>query len=495
MAWVFGDGFDLYAATADAVAGYWDSGNPANFTLQSGRFGGQAVQNITSSNVYFTKASNINDAVHHIVVAFRQTAALSGTTLGLYFQLVDVATNQCCIVFRSDGAILLTSATPAGTVLATYTGAVTAQNTWFGFEFEVIINNTTGRFRARKNGNASDDFDSGAVLNTRPGANAYANKLTIGTNATVNNTQIDDLLWRSDASSVAWAGDIRCYTRMPASDASVQFSRSPTNYFAQTTGNVASTAVSAANTIRATSVTAPTTGTLVSLSFNVGAAYTGHVKMALYDNTGASGGPGALLASSVELTNPAAGVTAFSVTGGPTVTKGTIYWVAVWSDAGMSGTGGASQSIDSLSLTYTTSFPSTMAGFSNTSANGLGSNGMNVSPTNAALVNETQQDGTTSYVYDSTVGHADFYNIGSIASTPLATIMVTTRAFMQKSDAGTRTASVQLKSVSTTTSPAALVLSTSWGWAWQSYLNDPGTGLPWTATGVNNAQIGPTTVA
>jgi hypothetical protein len=144
----------------------------------------------------------------------------------MYLQLSDAATNQCCIVFRSDGVILLTSATPAGTVLATYSGAVTAQNTWFAFEFEVVINNTTGRFRARKNGNTADDFDSGATLNTRPGANAYANKLTLGMNAVVTSQQIDDILWRSDASSVPFVGDIRCYTRMPASDASVQFARS-----------------------------------------------------------------------------------------------------------------------------------------------------------------------------------------------------------------------------------------------------------------------------
>jgi hypothetical protein len=52
--------------------------------------------------------------VHHLV-RVQQTAALSGTTLGMYLQLSDGATNQCCIVFRSDGAILLTSATPAGT--------------------------------------------------------------------------------------------------------------------------------------------------------------------------------------------------------------------------------------------------------------------------------------------------------------------------------------------------------------------------------------------
>ena len=72
-------------------------------------------------------------------------------------------------MFRSDGAILLTTGSAGGPTLATYTGAFPITNTWYAFEFEVVINNTTGRFRVRKNGNTSDDFDSGAVLNTRPG--------------------------------------------------------------------------------------------------------------------------------------------------------------------------------------------------------------------------------------------------------------------------------------------------------------------------------------
>jgi len=231
MAYIFGDSFDLYATMADPIAGYWDSGFgvAAANTLVAGRFAGSQAVSLQSGITSLVKNSGANDAIHHVVCAVRQTAALSGTTLGMYFQLSDAATNQCCIVFRSDGVILLTSATPAGTVLATYSGAVTAANTWTAFEFEVIISNTVGRFRARKNGNTSDDYDSLATvgnINTRPGANSYANKLSVGMNAAVNAQQVDDMLWRSDAASVPWVGDIRCYTRMPASDVSVQFTRS-----------------------------------------------------------------------------------------------------------------------------------------------------------------------------------------------------------------------------------------------------------------------------
>jgi hypothetical protein len=116
-------------------------------------------------------------------------------------------------------------------------------------------------------------------------------------------------------------------------------------------------------------------------------------------------------------------------------------------------------------------------------------------PANWQAVSEAQQDAATSYVYDSTPGDADFYGIASIASTPVATIAVTTRALMQKSDAGSRTAAVQLKSGATTVASPTLTLSSSgWLWAWRTDTTDPATGTAWTAAAVNNAQVGPRTV-
>jgi hypothetical protein len=341
MAWNFSDGFDLYAAGADALNGYWDSGG-TGFVFAAGRFAGSQALSSNTNGVYLTKSSNSNDAVHHVVCAF-QAGSLTGSILGIYFQLLDGATGQCCIVFRSDGAILLTSGTPAGTVLATYAGAFTVTNTWYAFECEVVIHNTTGSFTVRKNGNPTADFTLGS-LNTRGGtANNYANKLTIGRSATTSHL-IDDLYWRSD-SAVAWMGDIRCVTRMPASDASVQFSRS----------------------------------------------------------TGA---------------------------------------------------------------------------------------------TNFSCVDEAQQNALTDYVFSSTPGQADFYGIGSIASTPTQVFAVTTRAFAQKSDAGTRTLAAQIKSGATVVASPTVVLTTSnWQWAWRTDVTDPATGAAWTPAGVNNAQPGVTVIA
>ncbi|HEY2617788.1 MAG TPA: hypothetical protein VGI78_10655 [Acetobacteraceae bacterium] len=344
--WCFGDSFDLYAAPADAVAGYWDSGTTTLFTLVAGRFSGsRAVQSTATAGVWLAKNSGSNDAVHHIVVAFQQTAALSGTTIALYLQLLDgVGNGQCSINFLSSGNITLTSVGPAGTVLDTWTGGVNAQNTWIAYEFEVVINNTTGSWAVRRNGNTSNDHAVGS-LNTRgTTANNWANRLAIGQNVSISNQLLDDILWRSDAASVPWVGDVRCYTRMPSSDASVQFT--------------------------------PLSGT-----------------------------------------------------------------------------------------------------------------------TNFSQVSEAHQDGATSYVFDATVGHADFYNIAALAATPASVVAVTTRGFAEKSDAGARSGAVQLKSGGITIASPSTALATSFGWLWRTDQTDPNTGAAWTPLGVNGVQIGPVVTA
>jgi hypothetical protein len=267
MAFCFGDGFDLYAAPADAVAGYWDSGTATNFTLAAGRFTGS--QCIRNANQRWGVARQILGRQRR-GASYRlrgsADAALTGSTLGLYLQLSDAATNQVCIVFRSDGAILLTSATPAGTVLATYTGAISAQSTWTAFEFEVVIHPTAGRFRARKNGNTSDDFDSGATLPTRPGANAYANKLTVGQQAlyqyqprsTTCSGAATRRACRSWATSAATRG---CRRAMR-----VQFARSLSTAVVSQTAVAVSTTPKAANAGFMSAFTAAYSGTIATAS-------------------------------------------------------------------------------------------------------------------------------------------------------------------------------------------------------------------------------------
>ena len=486
MAFCFGDGFDSYATMADPIAGYWDSGLgiSAPWALVAGRFAGsQACQITGGSAALLVKSSGQNDAVHHIVCAFRQTAVLSGTSLTYYFQLSDGATNQCCIVFRSDGAILLTSATPAGTVLDTYTGAVTAANTWFAFEFEIVINNTTGSWAVRKNGNTVNDRALGS-LNTRPGANNYANKLTFGVNVGINAIQLDDLLWRSDASSVAWVGDIRCYTRMPASDAAVQFARAPVTTTVAT--NTFSTGAISTSTARYSNLTVTYDGTISTARITLSAGYTGNMKCTIFASSGTA--PTTVLGSATPISNPATGNNSFTFSVPIAVIRGMELFVGFSSDTS---SGTWSLSSGSTGFTSTTSYAAFPVASPTTIITSSVTCQVTITPTNAGLVNEPLQDGTTSYVYSSNPTDADFYTVAPLAGTPAAVIAVVTRGFLEKSDAGARGAAVQIKSGGTTVASTATLLGTNFGWLYRTDVVDPATGVAWTAAGVNNATIGP----
>jgi hypothetical protein len=497
MAYFFGDSFDFYATTSDPVLNYWDSGTSTAWDLVTGRFAGSRAAamkiNITAPNVWLQKSSGVNEPIHHLIFSFQQTCTLSGTVLGAYISLMDGTTAQCSLVFRTDGAIVLTSGGPAGSALATYTGAINAQNTWTPFEIELVIHNTAGSITVRKNGNTgTPDFTLGS-LNTRTTANNYANRLQVGSqvdsgaplNTQGNPQMIDDLLWRSDPTSVAWLGDIRAYQQMPASDVSDQFSASPaTQSVSQTAGFTGGTQSRAANAGLMSAFTATYSGTISSGTISVNTGGTGNMKAAIYDSTRTT-----VLATSNAVVNPVAGNNTITFGTPLTVVKGTQYWLAVDQDTTIvyNVTG-----VSALAGLFTTTYASFPAGSPTvtTSVNGIVGT-VNIVPTNNTLVNEAQQDGATSYVFDSTVGHADLYAMTPLASTPQSIVAVTIRGFMAKSDAGTRAGALQLKSGATTVQSTPLFLSTNFLWNYRTDLVDPNTGVAWSAAAVNAAQIGP----
>lgn len=491
MAWSFGDGFDLYATTADAANGYWDasSANPGSSSLVAGRFTGSRALNMSISTT-FIKTSGVNDVVHHFVCGFMVTS-VTGANLGNAFTLYDGTTAQCSVVFRTDGAILLTSGIASGTILATYTGASPAANTWYGFEFEVVINNATGSFTVRRNGNPSNDFQA-TGLNTRLSTNNYANQLRITSGVSTQN--IDDFFWRSDAVSVAWMGDIRCYTRMPSSNVSTQLSASGTHIMV-----IGSSIPAGATANRAwySPYVVPSDGTIGSATLVFTGAYTGNTKCTLFNDS--SGAPGTILATATNIiTNPPAlGSYTFTFSPAATVTNGQHIWMGICQDT--TNAGNVLNNIGTLPQAVTNTV--TYASFPVANPTGLGASNslqstITVIPTsNYAYVSEAQEDGLTTYVYDNVAGHNDLYGVASIGTTPATVYAVTTRGYMQKSDAGSRTANMQTKSGTTTVDTPTLVLSTGWQWAWRTDLTDPNTGSAWVAGAVDSLQIGPTVVS
>jgi hypothetical protein len=492
MAYIFGDGFDLYAALTDAYAAgsYWDATSTTNASFVAGRFTGSRAIAPTAASGILVKTSGVNDAVHHLVVAYQQTSAITGSSLGGYLELFDGATAQCSVVFRSDGAILLASGGPTGTVLATYTSAVTATNTWYGFEFEIVINNTTGAFRVRKNGNTSNDFDSGSI-DTQNSANAYANKLQTASQTGIGSV-MDDLLWRSDAAAVAWMGDVRCYTRMPSGDASVQFSRVPTSN-TQIVGAVVSTTAVVAGRAQYSPFTAAYDGTIGIATVTMSVGYTGNMKCSIFASSG--GVPTTVLGSATNLVNPATGSNTFTFGTPVVVTKGTQYWIGFDSDTSsgtwQTGSGVAGWFGTTAYASFPVASPASLTG----AAPSTSSVTIAIS-SNATVVSEAQQDALTSYVYDSTVGHNDLYTLPALASGPTSVVAVTTIGYFQKSDAGTRNAAMQLKSGATTVQSTSTALSPSgWSWLYRNDLVDPNTSAAWAPSAVDSLQIGPVVTA
>jgi hypothetical protein len=67
---------------------------------------------------------------------------------------------------------------------------------------------------------------------------------------------------------------------------------------------------------------------------------------------------------------------------------------------------------------------------------------------------------------------------------------------MQKSDAGTRTAAVQVKSGATTVaSPTLTLTNTGFQWASRLDVTDPNTSAAWASAAVDALQVGPKVVA
>src|SRR4029077_16737230 len=322
-----------------------------------------------------------------------------------------------------------------------------------------------------------------------------------------NSQLLDDLFWRSDAASVAWMGDIRCFARMPVSDASVTFSLSPSSPITLppfSTGS--SVGVLGAGTPRYSGFVSQG-GNLTSVVATFVTGYTGNLKCAIFacvgSTLGATGSVGAILgAATAPIANPVSGANTFSFSPAISIPLGTLFYVGVCSDAS-SGASSIAQAntgpYNAYAATSTTSYASfPVAGPTLVLTGSVNYNSAPIfgSVPNASVVNEAQQDGATSYVYDSNPGDADFYAVPSIASTPAQVIATTTRAYMQKSDAGARTAAVQLKSGATTVASPTLTLSSSgWLWAWRTDLTDPNTGAAWTPAAVNNATVGPKVIA
>jgi len=499
-AWIVGDGFDYYNSVADLARSVWDSYSAGAWSLITGtntRFNyGQGIQGGAGGSV--TKNFGSNESTVYVALAYYRAGALSGTTAECYVYLQDGATKQCTIVFESSGNIVLKSGSESGTVLATYTAAY-AQDVWSHFQIRVVISNTAGSMTVRKNGSPSDTYASATTLNTRGGTtNNYCNTAVfVGWANSV--ARFDDLLIYSSSGGApnTWVGDTRAIALMPAGDTATKtFGANPGTTATFGGAGIAGGAPNIpANTLNFSGPYTPTRGgTLTKITIGNNGAVTGHVKMAIYLNDGVGGIPGTRIAVSDEMTNPPSSASYdITFTGGPNLSPLRSYYFAYLTDTAgnwqpYGGAGAAGTARYYATVTYASGFPATAPAL--TVPGGNQHQGVATQSGNCVNVSELIANSDTDYVLSTTVGQEDLYAISAIPVVPYAIYGVVSKAYMKKSDAGTRQGMLRTRSGATDANGVDTAVSQTYTYLSRVDTVDPATGTTWTVAGVNAFLIG-----
>jgi len=430
------------------------------------------------------------------------TAALGGTTPQSSLEIWDGTTPQCTIRMDGGGNMKLYAGNGFGTILATFTSAIVTPNVWEFYCVKIVIHNTAGEFRVRKNWNTSDDFAATSLV-TRQSANNTANGIRIGNNGGGGYYMDEFAHWDGTGSGnwSDWMTAFRGIQLMPNSDSAVQFAQ--TNGGSTTFGytdNSSSIGLTPANTIFFASFT-PTCGGDFSGSITVElqAALTGHLNIAIYDSDGDNSlfptslkQPGALLAQCTALTNPGSGANTFTLASTVKIQNGKKYFIGMWSDAtvSMKCASAASQVGWQVTQTYGPPSPSSVAGLGTTNTFRQPAVHGTITINNAGMVNDFLFDGTTTLVSDSTVSDQDLYGIQSLPGSVSTILGVDLVIECNKDVIGTRTISALLKSGATTVTEAAIAVATTMGQARYQQDTDPNTSAAWTPSNVNAMLIG-----
>lgn len=115
---------------------------------------------------------------------------------------------------------------------------------------------------------------------------------------------------------------------------------------------------------------------------------------------------------------------------------------------------------------------------------------------NVAMVQETLVDGNTTYVFSSTVGNEDLYDVASLTGSPVTIAAVQVRLCADKDNSATRQLASSLQSGSTLVHGATFAVPfDSFIYQRDIYVEDPNTSAAWTGVAVNAIQIGQKVIA
>jgi len=488
MATIFAESFDCYNTVSDMSLGQWNA-TAGTIVNASPAFGVGRYMSLTSSASTATFSSASNEATVYGSIRVLQPSGTGAQYSALTF--TDGGTAQCTIRFNSDGSIGLYSGGPAGTLLQTYPGMSTP-GSWHGYQFKVVINNTTGSIEIRMDGSTTNAITKTGV-NTRLGtANAFVNGVSFISSGILG--LIDDLFLNnvSGNAPTSWPGDLRAFQQNPTVATQTNFSVFP----------VTSTIVGGGTQISSLSCTngnsyygsfsTSVSGKISSIVVVMNASATANMKFALFDSTGPSG-PGASLGTSNVLVNPVSGNNTVTWSSPISIAKGATYWIG-WSQdatAVIKNSNNASPFLTGIrsSTTAYASFPATNPTLVSIGVTNDPSITVNITSDNAAGIQELTQDGDTSYVYTSTVTE-DKYAMSPIP-TSYSVVAMQYYAMYKRSDVGART--MQLSVAANGSADTALItdaaIPNSYAYKFKTNELDP-TGAAWTPNHVNGAIVG-----
>lgn len=212
MSIIFIESFDHYANATD-LAKFWNTVTGSSIAFTTGRYGNclACPNNANSANNAIKNFSNSST----VIVGFAfSTGSIPATSV--FLRLRDSATTHLDLRIDTSKAILVTR---NGTTLGTTTENL-LENTWYYLELKATIHDTTGSYELRINGVS---VLSGTDVDTRNGANAYVNQLSLGTPSLTGNAFIfkfDDvyLLDTSGSTNNDFLGDVRVDALFPTAD-------------------------------------------------------------------------------------------------------------------------------------------------------------------------------------------------------------------------------------------------------------------------------------
>lgn len=497
MALIFLDGMDKLgpantnsaAITSAIVLGEWTTTSGTFAVVAPLSATGQALK-LSGTNPLLTKTLTANYA--RLIGGVRFSSTQVSQTYLIAFR--DGATAQCTITLETTGVIQLRNGSNSGTVI-TSGGSISASSTHY-LEWDITFGNTA----------AYQVWLDGVSLfsgtgDTTATANNYANAIVIGAASGGSGVTWDDLYLFDNTGSTNNAVLLtspRIETQFPTGDALAQFAPGPAVVGSAMARNASNSSPisSAANEFRVKQVTPGVNCTLQSVAIYSGTATlaTNTLRPVIYADS--AGAPGSLLGSGTTAAGASAGnVATLTLTTGIALTAGTPYWIGVMISA--SGTNNIWSQDATQDRTGTSTFASGAPGTApSTTLQAAGAYMWGNVTVAAGAGNwwctSPSPPTTASYVFESVVGEEDLYTYPALSVPPSAIYAVAVKAIIAKSDAGTKTVSMRMKSGSTDSagSTSSAAPTTSYGWLTSNFPLDPNGSAAWTFSALNAAQAG-----